>query len=93
MELSCSTIIFIIIIFFFLFFFVDIFSKESFSYISGVGTLHFSAWDQKIKEILPEKISYTSGNGNPKKSYVSGKGNTPKNYYISENGTLLYFWK
>ena len=47
-----------------------IFSKESFSYISGNGTLHFSAQARKIKEIHPRKISYTSGNGSPKKFRV-----------------------
>ena len=36
-----------------------IFSKESFSYISGNGTLHFSAQDRKIKKNPPEKISDT----------------------------------
>ena len=44
-----------------------IFSKESFSYISRNGSLHFSAQTQKIKKIHPNKISYISGNGNPKR--------------------------
>ena len=50
-----------------------IFSKESFSYISGNGALHFSAEDKKIKQIHARKISDSSGNGNPKKvTYISG---------------------
>ena len=37
-----------------------IFSKESFSYISGNGTLHFSGQAQKIKiKIHPDKTFYT----------------------------------
>ena len=48
-----------------------IFSKESFSYIFGNGTLHFSVKAREIKKIHPEKISYTSGNRNPEKtSYI-----------------------
>ena len=34
----------------------SIFSKESFSYISGNGNLHFSVEAWKIKEIHPGKI-------------------------------------
>ena len=37
-------------------------------YISGNGTQHFSAQGQEIKNIHPEKISYTLGNGNPEKT-------------------------
>ena len=37
-------------------------------YISGNGTQHFSAQGQEIKNIHPEKISYTLGNGNSEKS-------------------------
>ena len=44
-----------------------IFSTESFSYISGNGTLYFSAQARKIKEIHPRKISCTSGNGKTEK--------------------------
>ena len=49
-----------------------IFSNEKFSYISQTGTLQFSAQVLK-KEIHPNKISYHSGNGSPRKtSYISG---------------------
>ena len=44
-----------------------IFQKESFSYISKNGTLHFLAQALKIKELYHGNIYYTSGNGNPKK--------------------------
>ena len=45
------------------------FSKESFSDISGNRTLHYSAQALKIKKICPEEISYASGNGNPEITY------------------------
>ena len=63
----------------------------------------FQSKPKKYKIIHPEKISYTSGNGNPEKnscvfskescSYVSGKGNPEKCFYILGNGTFLYFRK
>ena len=57
--------------------FCYIFPKEKFSFISGNKTLHFSDQDLKIKQILPDKISYTSGNGNPQKTlFISGKHGT-----------------
>ena len=37
--------------------------KKSFSYTFSNETLRFSLQAQKIKEIHPGKISYTSGNG------------------------------
>ena len=59
-----------------------IFSKESFSYISGNEAKYFSAQAREIKKIHPEKNFYTSGNGNPER--------TP---YIFGNGAFLYFGK
>ena len=41
---------------------IVIFSKESFSYISGNGTLHFSSQTRKNKKILAEKTYYISEN-------------------------------
>ena len=63
-----------------------IFSKESFSYISRNGILHFSGQAREIKKTHPKKISDTR------------KGTPPppppkKNHYISGNGTFLYFGK
>ena len=40
-------------------------SKESISYISQNGTLHFSAQALKIKKLYLRKIYYASGNENP----------------------------
>ena len=76
-----------------------IFSKESFSYISGNGTLHFLAQDRKIKKIsaprkwnfliLILKNSLHLGIGNPEKIlYIFSKENFS---YISGNGTLQNF--
>ena len=51
-----------------------IFSKESFSYIPGNGTQHFSAQDRKTKKIQLEIFFYTLGNRNPQKtSYTFSK--------------------
>ena len=57
----------------------------------------FQTQNRKIKKIYTGKISYTSGNGNPKTiftffskvscSYVSGKENPEKILYISGNGS------
>ena len=47
-----------------------IFSKESISYISENGTLHFSAHARKVKEIFSWKIYYTSGNEDPPKKLL-----------------------
>ena len=60
----------------------------------------------KNKKIHPEKISHTSGNGNPEKtyhifskenfSYISGNGNPKKSLIVQETETLktfLYFRK
>ena len=52
-----------------------IFSKESISYISENGTLHFSVQVWELKEIHPEKISYISGNENPDGKFQSLKSN------------------
>ena len=75
------------------------FSKESFPYISGNGTLHFSALAQKIKKLHPEKTSYISGNRNLEKisyiflkeslSYISGNGN-PEKFFIFQETELSY---
>ena len=63
----------------------------------------FSAQDRKIKKNHREKISYTSGDGNPDKIYYifSKKAvlifreteNLKKKIYISGNGTLPCFGK
>ena len=53
--------------------------------------MHVPAQARKINEIHPNKISYTSGNGNPKKTYIfskiyiSGNGKPQKTFYISGN--------
>ena len=44
-----------------------IFSKESFSYISGKGTLHFSAQARKIKKFTPRKFLILQERETPKK--------------------------
>ena len=64
-----------------------IFSKESLSYISGNGTLHFSPQAVKIKEIHPEKISCILGNENPEKiSYIPVNENPQKIPFVLGNG-------
>ena len=60
-----------------------IFSKESFSYISGNEILHFSAQALRIKKIHPDKISYASGNGDVKKT----------SYIFVKRKFFLYFGK
>ena len=62
-----------------------IFSIESFSYISGNGTLHFLSSGLKNKKIYPEKILYISGNGNF--LYFLKR----KFFFYSRNGTFLIF--
>ena len=58
-------------------------------YISGNGTQHFSVQGQEIKNIHPEKISYTLGNGNSEKtSYILSKKAV---IVFWENGNLKKF--
>ena len=78
-----------------------IFSKESFSYIYGNGTLHFSAQAQKIKNSNWRKFLTHQETETPKKlliffskencSYVSADRDPKKIPYIS--GNFLYFRK
>ena len=62
-----------------------IFSKESFSYISGNGTLHFLSPGSKSKKSTLRKFLILW-----KTSYIFLKESFS---YISGNGTFLYFRK
>ena len=57
----------------------SIFSKESFSYISEHGTLHFSAQARKIKKIHPEKAFLILQEMETRKNYLYFR---KRNFYV-----------
>ena len=71
---------------------VLIFSKESFSYISGNRTMDFSAQAQKINKICPRKMELFYSN--IKKFVIFQETGTPKKFIIfSQKKASLIFQK
>ena len=71
-----------------------IFSKESFSYISGNGTLDFSSQARKIKKIHPEKISNIKTFlifSQKKAVLIFQETETRKKFIFSQKKTFLKF--
>ena len=64
-----------------------IFSKESISYISKNGTLHFSSEEIKIKKHHPGKIYYTSRKEEPEKKFWYFR----RKFIFSQNNSVFNF--
>ena len=64
--------------------------KETFSYISGNTTLHFSAQDQRIQKSTPKKFLILQETETSKKFLIFSQKETPKKFFIFQEMELSY---